>query len=114
VTNEEAFRLGFLAHCAEVGLSPEQVAEKSAFAKQASFGSAVGWGLGAAGAGLALAPPALGYLGGYTLARADADDINPEDVKKQELIAEYRRLAARARQARLQRRVQASGGRSLV
>lgn len=107
MTAQEAFRLGFFACCAEKGLPPEAV---SALCKRADVLSTLGGGLGQLGGlalgGLLLAPPAAGYMAGWAGAKAQEDDVTPEDFKKQELIAEYRRLAARIRHARRLRQEQ--------
>lgn len=112
----EAFKLGFLARCVEEGLSPDQT---HALAKQAADcctkqafldflnnpakatvdtgkstldlvkGSLPLLGLAAA------APPVAGALTAYlTNSATDVDDAAAvEDVKKQELIDNYKRMA---------------------
>lgn len=109
---QEAFKLGFLARCVEEGLSPEQTHN---LAKQASlipFGDFIGnpakatvetgksmVDLAKSGVPLAMlglaAPPAIGGLAAYMANKAtDVDDAAAmEDVKKQELIDNYRRMA---------------------
>ena len=49
---------------------------------------------------LLLAPPALGAAAGYTHSKlSDVDDEDVEDVKKRELIDEYRRQAEKIKQS---------------
>lgn len=123
MTNEEAFKLGFFLKCAEEGMSPAQVQEhfsKIDLEKKAAIwdilaapvnaaGSALGsvGGLLAAG-GLAL-PPLAGYGLGWAAAKAQEEDITPEELKRQEIIAEYKRLAARARLGRKLKDLQEEG-----
>lgn len=118
MTNEEAFRLGFFAKCAEAGLSPTQVAQltKRAMEKQAnplaSLGAGAGWLLGTPtglmAATAALAPPAAGYLGGAAAANISDETLDPKALKKQELLAEYKRMTNRIRLARKQRELEKS------
>lgn len=118
---QEAFKLGFLARCVEEGLSPEQthnLAKQAAdcFNKSASlpipfgdflsnpFKATIDTGkstvdlakstIPLAMLGLA-APPAIGGLAAYMSNKAtDVDDAAAvEDVKKQELIDTYKRMA---------------------
>lgn len=105
---KEAFKVGFLARCAAAGLTPGETlyavkAAADAFEKRAFLGSLLGKATDAAGGvakGLAgyaipaavIAPPVLGGLGGYALAKAtDVDDTDVEAIKNQELIDEYTR-----------------------
>jgi len=120
LTENEAFRLGFLARCAEEKLTG---AELSTRIKRADGGlSAADWllpvGAGAAGlylasnapvAGPTLGPilgllPAAGLAGGaglgYMTAKMTEPDIEPEDIKAQELADTYRVYAHRARAQR--------------
>lgn len=104
----EAFKVGFLARCVEDGLLPEQIEASAKVAadlmeKQAVIGpilsGAAEIGKGALGTvanyGLPtaiVAPPLLGGLLGYGLAKAtDIDDRDVEDVKNREVIDEYNR-----------------------
>jgi hypothetical protein len=105
VTSREAFRAGFLARCVELGMSPDQVAAASSSAadlvshgvKEALFGDAVNtamnFGLGMA----TLLPVGIGAAGGYALAKAKNEDVDVDDVKREELIREYRRLSREAK-----------------
>lgn len=125
LTPREAFKVGFLARCAEDGVSPADTldrvkqasavldrlltrgAEKTAFLGELAggvlnFAKDVG---PYAALGLAAAPPVIGGAAGYGLSRAlDIDDTDVADVKDRELTEEYRRqteLLNRTRQQRL-------------
>lgn len=108
LTPREAFKVGFLSRCVEEGLDADQIRErvKSALDKLAfeipgadvpgklvDFAKGVGltglsWGLPLALAG----PPIVGGLGGYALAKAtDVGDADAGEIKKRELVDEYRR-----------------------
>lgn len=106
MTERDAFRLGCYLGLAELGVPPEQadrLLEKRAdpLSTAANYGGAA---LGALlGVGLA-APPALGYAGGALAATAANSGVGPEDVRREELLEEYRRLAARARAGARRRR----------
>lgn len=126
MTPRQAFKFGFLLRCADENLSDEQVAERIKYAaerlgwdgespllpaelveaclatweKQASPLEGVGaignlvknlglWGL-AGGAG-------LGAGAGYLTARMTDKEVDPDEVKKQELIAAYKQQAERIR-----------------
>ena len=108
LTPQEAFKVGFLARCVEDGLNPAQMlaAVKQAsdmLEKRAFVGTLLGKGVdvvrgvgkGIAGYGVPLAlvaPPVIGGLAGYGLARAtDIDDTDVDEVKDREVIEEYRR-----------------------
>lgn len=107
---QQAFKVGFLTRCVQDGLNPEQMLERVKQAqdmleKRAFLGSllnlggSVGKGLASYGIPAALAaPPILGGLGGYALAKAtDVDDTDVEEIKNRELVAEYQRQAERLR-----------------
>lgn len=115
----DAFKVGFLARCVTDGLSTPQIvkqAERAAtlLEKQAAgvLGTALGKVMdtgssvlgGLAGYGIpvaAVAPWVAGGLGGYGLAKAtDIDDTDVQDIKDHEVLAEYRRQAARLRRQR--------------
>jgi hypothetical protein len=120
LTPREAFKVGFLARCAEDGLTPDQMLSRvklaaEMFEKRAFLGKlldkGVDAGLGAAGGmarlgGLAavIAPPVLGAMGGYGLAKAtDVDDTDVDEIKKRELVEEYQRQAAKMHRQKLVR-----------
>lgn len=118
MTDEQAFKVGFLARCAHDRLGPVQtqasvraahrLLEKYALLDKVwDLGKGlVGHGLDAGksiaehtlgyGVPLALAaPPVLGGLAGYGLARAtDIDDTDVDDVRDREVSDEYRRQTA--------------------
>lgn len=104
LTSREAFKVGFLARCAEEGLSADQIADrvKAAGDKFASFlgglGSAAGSVL-STGIPLALAAPiALGGVAGYGLSRAtDIDDTDVDEIKNNELLDTYSAETAKLR-----------------
>lgn len=118
MNQDEAFKLGFLSRCLEEGLSPaetNQLAKLSSdyFEKQASAASSVGSVLGSAlsgasnlaGPALALglaAPPALGGISAYFYNKALDTDSNDavDEIKKQELVETYRRMADQLRRAK--------------
>lgn len=128
LTAQQEFKVGYLARGIHEGWSPAQMLEfaKAAEAqldkileKQALFGEIAGKGIEALGniastaAGWAipaavLAPPAIGALGGYGLARAmDVDDTDVREMKQRELEDEYKRQTlslARQREARQYRK----------
>ena len=115
-----AFKLGFLARCAEEGLAGESLdmrikqsaahhwlaaalaaAGAAAYAVPKAVHTAATQVLPAA-AGLAIGlPSAAGLLGGaalgYGAAKTTEPDISSEDIKNQELAATYRAYAARLR-----------------
>lgn len=97
LTTREAFKVGFLTKCAELGLSQDQTNElirhSADFVKEADMLSALrslmGWGTTAAIG----APIALGLGGGAIAAGLSKSDLEKEDLNKQEVINELRRLA---------------------
>ena len=110
----ESFKVGFLNRCVEDGLSTEEALsrvkeasdcldslEKQAgwFTDLVSGGTDVAKYLGSKAlvAGL-VAPPVLGGLAGYSHSKlTDVDDDDVDDIKKQELIDEYRRQSEKLR-----------------
>lgn len=121
-----AFKLGFLARCAEEGLAGENLdirVKQALDWKTWLAGAGLSAGLGALGslayavpkvvhtaatqvlpaaAGLAIGlPSAAGLLGGaalgYGAAKTTEPDISAEDIKNEELAATYRAYAARLR-----------------
>lgn len=108
MTNEEAYKIGFLLRCAEEGLQPDQINQriKQAALQKTAQGKLLSWLGGGAnkvlggllGAimstgkyGLIAGPPLAGAAGGYMLAKGRDDDFDPEEAKKRELIEEYHR-----------------------
>lgn len=107
LTPRDAFKVGFLARCAEEGLTAPQIADrvKVAADKFASFlgglGSATGSVL-STGIPLALAAPvALGGVAGYGLSRmTDIDDTDVDEIKNTELLDTYAAETAKLRRQR--------------
>lgn len=106
LTAREQFRLGFLTSCAKQGLKPEEIKErvkaahslvKAGFVDMqkllslytAAPAMAAGYGL--------LTSAGAGAIGGYTAAKLTDDNVDPDEAKRQELIAVYRQHAERAR-----------------
>lgn len=104
LTPREAFKVGFLARCAEEGLSPAQIQDRVKLARDKfagvldSLGHAAG-SVFSTGAPLALiAPPALGAIAGYGLSRAtDIDDTDVDEIKNNELLDTYANETAKLR-----------------
>lgn len=106
MTPQDNFRYGFLMSCAQQGLTPDQVREvvKTAsehLRKEANVGRSLAalWAklpLAIAGYGL-MGSAGVGALGGHALAKATEDELDPEEVRRQELLATYRQQAERAR-----------------
>lgn len=88
----QSFKAGFLAGCAEEGLLPS---ESGPLVKAAEGWLDTAASLGGAGLLAAFAAPVVGGAGaGYAAAKlTDVDDTGVDDVKRQELIDEYRRQA---------------------
>lgn len=112
LSDKDAFKVGFLQRCVQDGLTPDQMLLRVKTAgelleKRAFLGGLLGGAAGAVGSAgktmagygipLALAaPPILGGLAGYGLAKAtDVDDTDADAIKNQELVEEYRRQAER-------------------
>lgn len=107
LTTRQAFKFGFLYHCAEQGLTREQAEAriKTAAAlleKEATLGSLANTGLQALKSlGVyGLGASAAGGLGaGYGLAQLTEPQSDPEEIKKQELIATYKQQVDRIRRS---------------
>ena len=124
----EAFKVGFLSRCVEEGLSLEEAQQrvKMALDKQAGLADIGKAAIGLPGAAIGAAsnvvssvakpllsygipfalaaPPIAGGLAGYSLAKiTDTDDQDPDEIKKQELVDEYRRQTARLNRERQMR-----------
>lgn len=117
MTPEQEFKVAFLKVCASSGLTPgetHELVKKALMDKEAFISTEQAWDmaktmaspavtlgkevlhhLGATGIGTAIAaPPVIGYVAGDALARMqDVDDVDVEEMRKDNLIAEYRRLA---------------------
>lgn len=101
MTASEAFKVGFMSRCIDSGLTSAaqmlDALEKSAlsFPGEKALTDLAGTGLSWAIPALVAGPPILGYAAGRIAGKAtDIDETDEEDVKQQELIAEYRRQAA--------------------
>lgn len=96
----QSFKFGFLMECTQAGLTPSEMeAGLDTLIKTGMFDMAskvldtvvgVG-GLGLAGAGI------LGAGAGYMLGNATEQPIDPEEVKKREMISVLQQYAAQAR-----------------
>jgi len=118
----EAFKFGFLLRCADEGLDPAETSgriklaaeflrniKETDFEKAATIGGiATGIGKGIGGlASLAknlgivglLGSGAVGLGGGYLAGRLTDKEVDPDEIKQQELIAAYQQEADRIRRA---------------
>ena len=100
-----AFKFGFLLRCAEAGCTAEEIdalVEKSAGWAETLWnvpGHLAGWGLvGLGAAGL------VGASAGLAKAHLDEGTLDPEEVRKRELIAAYNTHAQEMRNHQLARR----------
>ena len=97
----EAFKFGFLARCAEEGLTEAQVQERvktAALRKQALPGvsdllGAAGWLAGTGAATAVLGGGLTGRVAGHTLARLQDPGYDADAIKRQELMSAYGTLA---------------------
>jgi hypothetical protein len=117
MTEKDAFKAGFLARCAEEGLTGAElsarinvaadVMTKRAFNPMAllpndpmallpNFSQALGATKMLAGAGL-LGAGVAGGLAGHVAGTLNQPDLDEEDIKARELAAAYKALAAKAR-----------------
>jgi hypothetical protein len=142
LTEEQAFKVGFLKHCAEAGLTMEETKQRVKLAihqlheKQALLPLIAGLGGGAAwlgdkalSLGSALTPPLIsgltmagiaapvlaGGLGGLALAKATGGGKEiVDDAKQDEIIGEYERLADEARRRTRLKQLQSATGRRVI
>jgi len=104
MNSKEAFKIGFLHKCAEDGLTPDETLERVRHATL--LVKSAGWGMPtmAALTLLGATPFLVGTTGGYALQQMrENTGLDAKDMKKREVIAEYRRAVDRMR--RLQQRV---------
>lgn len=114
LSNKDAFKVGFLSRCVEEGLTLQEAHARVKVAlDKLAFLSGVGKLVGSATdllkpavnatfqygvPAMLAAPPILGGLAGYGLAKAtDIDDADVDEVKKRELIEELNRQTQRLR-----------------
>lgn len=111
MNSRDAFKVGFLTFCADQGMSGAEasacmqkaasILEKKALGLKDLVGPAAGlYGLGkttAVGLGVGV-PVAIGAGVGALASNAMHPEVDADDVKKQELIDEYRSYARRARE----------------
>lgn len=112
MTPQQRFRFGFLSRCAEEQLPMDEVRSRVKVARQLLGKEAMSFDPGKVLKGmasLAVAPrlytaalgagaATLGGAGlGYGAAKLQEKDVDPEDAKRQELVAVYKRYADQAR-----------------
>jgi hypothetical protein len=104
MTEQDAFKTGFLTRCAEERLTGDalqaRIAAAEALVKGASTEALTGALTG--GAQMLAAAPLLlatagGGLAGHVAGTLNQPDLDEEDIKARELAATYKALAARAR-----------------
>jgi hypothetical protein len=98
--NRDAFKLGFLARCAEEGLTGEKLAARLASVEKVAAGDGVGGALAA----LYGVPIGLGLLGGgaagWGAAKLMEPRLSDDEIKAQELAHTYKVYADRIRARR--------------
>ena len=103
MTTKQAFCIGFLARCAEQGLTPRGVANKiqkaaSLLSKKGGITDALSNVL-RLGTALGIAVPVgIGGGAGYLLGKMQESPVDKESFQKKELLREYQRLARVAKQ----------------
>ena len=116
MTPQDRFRLGFLMRCADEGCPPEEVRRRTKQAEEkgvigkalnnaSSLAGTFGWSIPykwPTALGLAAATIG-GPMVGYTAAKMQERPIDPEEAKKQELIAALRLQAEQTRRRASQR-----------
>jgi hypothetical protein len=111
----DAFKFGFLLRCAEEGLEAPQLQERIKLAGAGTMalgaaGSTLGAGLGLSKFLLLGGIPALALGGGaglgYLGAKMGERDIDPDEVKVNELIATYQQQADKLRRSGTRRRAE--------
>jgi hypothetical protein len=121
MTPREGFRFGFLYRCAEEGLDAAAALQRAELGMQkraiweelkaipgAALGVAKNLGGLAVLGGVAI-PVAAGVGAGLTAAKARERDIDPEEVRRQELIEAYRFHAEQARRRAAMKGIRAGG-----
>lgn len=104
MTEQDAFKAGFLTRCAEERLTGDALQARIAAAETLVKGASTEALTGALAGGtkmLAAAPLLLaaagGGLAGHVAGTLNQPDLDEEDIKARELAATYKALAARAR-----------------
>lgn len=107
----EAFKFGFLLRCADENLSPAQTQERvklaSGLLSHLKAAGVFDTGLKLLNTSLAvpiIASGLAGAAGGYGLSKMTTNDVNPDDIKNQELIAAFQQQADRIRRTMAARR----------
>jgi hypothetical protein len=116
MTPKEAFKIGFLEKCAADNLSPTEIMARIQHSKFVIKSAGIAGPIGDtakafmnwAGPLALIGPPVAGLAGGAMLAGAQDDSYDPEEARKQEEIAEYRRAIDQLQN--LQRKQQANAG----
>lgn len=121
LTNREAFKFGFLLRCADENLSPEETQERikaaadhlhwdgqprveaavveqtlQAWEKRSDVSGVLNFLRSSALGGIGAAA-GVGALGGYGLAKATRSQVDPDEIKQQELVAAYKQQTDRIR-----------------
>jgi hypothetical protein len=125
MTPREGFRFGFLYRCAEEGLTAAEALDRARSGLEKRAGLAAGLGtaweglrslggvgktLGGLGVlGLVGAPALAGAGIGLGLAKTQEHDVDPDEVRNQELISAYRFHAEQARRRALLKHYRAGG-----
>jgi hypothetical protein len=115
MTTQEAFKIGFLTKCAELGLTAEETTERikqaHARVKMAQWGkflaSLPGWLTKGLMVG-AIVPPVAGAVGGYAMSQAHDRPYSKDMARKDEELAEYYRAMDQLARARRQREAAAA------
>ncbi len=109
---KEQFRFGFLLRCAEEGIGAAEINGRVKMAgtvrniASTALDTLKLWAtlplhVGALGLG---GSALLGSAGGYGLAKATEEEIDPAEAKRQELIATYQQQADKARRSMARQR----------
>lgn len=96
----QSFKFGFLLKCAQAGLTPSEMEVgldallKRGFTE--TFGKLLDVATGVGGIGLA-AGGLMGAGAGYMLGNATEQPVDPDEIKKREMISVLQQYAAQAR-----------------
>ena len=110
MTTHEAFKIGFLTKCAELGLTAEEtkarIKQAHAMVKRAGWAEALAKLPGYLTKGLmlaAVAPPVAGAVGGYMMSQTQDRPYSKDMARKDEELAELYRAMDQLALARRQR-----------